>query len=128
MTLTCALAAKAAVQQTAMRSESFIVARSTIRAPFYNSALAVCQGFTAAQGGAKVTALSFSLQRSRCELAIALRDQRTFCSCLDYEAPFGGRRNMHARRVLLPRHSLRLAKMARSARYTFQFLTFTCNA
>ena len=49
MTLTCALAAKAAVQQTAMRSESFIVARSTIRAPFYNCALTVCQGFRAAQ-------------------------------------------------------------------------------
>ena len=49
VTLTCALAAKAAVQQTAMRSESFIVPRSTIRAPFYNSALTVCQGFTAAQ-------------------------------------------------------------------------------
>jgi len=32
-----------------MRSESFIVPRSTIRALFYNSALTVCQGFTAAQ-------------------------------------------------------------------------------
>ena len=32
-----------------MRSESLIVPRSTIRAPFYNSALTVCQGFTAAQ-------------------------------------------------------------------------------
>jgi hypothetical protein len=32
-----------------MRSESFIVAGSTIRAPFYNSTLNVCQGFRAAQ-------------------------------------------------------------------------------
>ena len=32
-----------------MRSESFIAARSTIRAPFYNCALTVCQGFRAAQ-------------------------------------------------------------------------------
>jgi hypothetical protein len=65
------LAAKAAVQQTETRSESFIVARSTIRAPFTTARSLFVKDLGKHNGGAKGTALSFSFWRTARAPAIA---------------------------------------------------------
>src|SRR6478735_5574087 len=115
-----------------MRSESFMVPRSAIRAPFYNSALTLCQGLTAADGRTKVTALSFLLERTRGNAPFAaLTETEGFRNAGKNRTSVtreSFRSRQHASRVCSPEISLRLAKMTRSATYAFQFLTFTCDA
>ena len=110
-----------------MRSESFIVARSTIRAPFYNRALTVCQGFTAAQPWRKSNGVVI-FRAARRDAIRRLAETEGLRNCWqeqkvrDREDAIANTRG----RVRSPDIACGLRKWRGSATYAFQFLTFTC--